>query len=193
SGWCWESKPWGTAIPGRVPACSFPSPAKQVAAFETRMYVWGRLPMVIRDPVHGDIYLLPGEEEILDSPPVQRLRGIKQNGTGYLVYPGCVHTRFDHSLGVLAAAQKLLDQVARHGHPVTPREARIVRASALVHDISHIPFGHALEDEAGLFDRHDRRERLDVFLQDGPLAQVLARQGLAEPVTALLTGREHPE
>ncbi|HLS88479.1 MAG TPA: HD domain-containing protein [Sphingobacteriaceae bacterium] len=149
--------------------------------------------MVIRDPVHGDIYLLPGEEEILDSPPVQRLRGIKQNGTGYLVYPGCVHTRFDHSLGVLAAAQKLLDQVARHGHPVTPREARIVRASALVHDISHIPFGHTLEDEAGLFDRHDRRERLDVFLQDGPLAQVLARQGLAEPVTALLTGREHPE
>ena len=48
---------------------------------------------VIRDPVHGDIYLTHEELSILDTPEVQRLRGVRQLGTVYLVYPGAVHTR----------------------------------------------------------------------------------------------------
>lgn len=147
--------------------------------------------MLIRDPVHGDIALLPGETAIIDTPEIQRLRGIKQTGTGYLVYPGCLHTRFDHSLGVLAVAQKMMSRLQHHGHRLAEEEVAIVRAAALVHDVSHIPFGHTLEDEAGLFDRHDRRERLDLFLTSGNLGDVLQKQGLAGPVQALLTGRRH--
>ncbi|HEX6970859.1 MAG TPA: HD domain-containing protein, partial [Limnochordia bacterium] len=64
--------------------------------------------MLIRDPVHGDISLTTAEREILDTPALQRLRGVKQLGAAYLVYPGCVHTRFEHSLGTLAAAQRIL-------------------------------------------------------------------------------------
>ena len=52
--------------------------------------------MLIRDPIHGDISLSPLEQQVLDTPEMQRLRGIKQLGTASLVYPGCVHTRFDH-------------------------------------------------------------------------------------------------
>ena len=50
---------------------------------------------VIRDPVHGDVYLSHEEMRLLDTPEMQRLRGIKQLGTTYLVFPGALHTRFD--------------------------------------------------------------------------------------------------
>ena len=54
---------------------------------------------VFRDPVHGDIFLPRELVELLDTVEMQRLRGIKQLGTASLVYPGAVHTRFEHSLG----------------------------------------------------------------------------------------------
>ena len=63
--------------------------------------------MLIRDPIHRDVQLSRLEEAVLDLKDVQRLRGIKQLGTAHLVYPGCVHTRFDHSLGTCAVARRI--------------------------------------------------------------------------------------
>ena len=56
----------------------------------------------IRDVVWEDIELTDNEVKIIDSEPFQRLRGIKQLGMVYLVYPCATHTRFEHSLGTLA-------------------------------------------------------------------------------------------
>ena len=50
---------------------------------------------VIRDPVHGDVYLTHEELRLVDTREMQRLRGVKQLGTAYLVFPGAMHTRFD--------------------------------------------------------------------------------------------------
>ncbi|GAI61881.1 unnamed protein product, partial [marine sediment metagenome] len=55
--------------------------------------------MIIRDPVHKDIFLDEIERKITDTKEMQRLRYIKQLGTAHYVYPGAVHTRFSHSLG----------------------------------------------------------------------------------------------
>ncbi len=63
----------------------------------------------ITDPVHGDIYINKLEQLLIDSPPMQRLRRVRQLGTTHLVYPGATQTRFSHSLGTLRAAQDLLD------------------------------------------------------------------------------------
>lgn len=144
--------------------------------------------MVIRDAVHGDIELFPHECEILDSPQIQRLRGIRQLGTAHLVYPGCHHTRFEHSLGTLHCASRILAQLERQGGPLGEDNIRVIRAAALVHDVSHIPFGHTFEDERKVFPRHDEPQRLRHFLFHGELGEVLARHSLAEPVLALLTG-----
>jgi|ERR1039458_8492731 HD superfamily phosphohydrolase len=54
----------------------------------------------VRDPIHGFIPLSSDEAEIVETPVFQRLRGIRQLAFANLVYPGALHTRFDHTLGV---------------------------------------------------------------------------------------------
>ena len=55
----------------------------------------------IRDPVHGYVKITETERDVIDSPFVQRLRRIHQLAGAYLVYPGAVHTRFDHVMGAM--------------------------------------------------------------------------------------------
>jgi HD superfamily phosphohydrolase len=141
--------------------------------------------MLIRDPVHGDITLSAAEAAVLDCPQVQRLRGIRQLGTAYLVYPGALHTRFDHSLGVCALSHRILDGLARAGHSIPEEIRRSVGIAALLHDVTHIPFGHTLEDERRLFPRHDRGSRWQRLLS-GELGETLERVQLLESVRALL-------
>src|SRR5437868_10985568 len=95
----------------------------------------------IRDAVHGDIEMSALEVELMDTPEFQRLRGIRQLGTAYLVFPSAVHTRFEHSLGASWMAHRILESVRRN-YSVAPEDERRIRVSALLHDITHIPFGH---------------------------------------------------
>lgn len=145
--------------------------------------------VIVRDPVHGDILLDADETHLLDAREMQRLRGIRQLGAAYLVYPGAMHSRFEHSLGTLYWAERILQVLSQAGG-VTAEDRRVVRLSALLHDVSHIPFGHTFEDERALFGRHDRPERLALFLGAGEVGERLARLDPEGRVTALLTGRE---
>ena len=136
---------------------------------------------VMRDPVHGDVYLTHEELRLLDTPEFQRLRGVKQLGTAYLVFPGALHTRFDHSIGTVHVTQKLIDSVnlsfeldPRATLAISEEEARVIRVSALLHDVTHIPYGHGIEDQDGLFERHDSAYRYErVFDKSRPLGKVL--------------------
>src|SRR5215216_6722061 len=100
---------------------------------------------LIRDAVHGDIELGSLEVELIDTPEFQRLRGIKQLGTAYLVFPSAVHTRFEHSLGTSWMAHRLVESI-RRTRSVSLDDELLIRVAALLHDIMHIPFGHTLED-----------------------------------------------
>src|SRR5579872_2692020 len=95
----------------------------------------------IRDPVHGFIFREPHEQEITDTPIFQRLRKLKQLALATLVYPGAVHTRFDHSLGAFFVAQQTGERLLR-----SDAERRLVRLAALLHDIGHGPFSHVSEE-----------------------------------------------
>ena len=142
---------------------------------------------LIRDAVHGDIELSALEVELIDTPEFQRLRGIKQLGTAYLVFPSAVHTRFEHSLGTSWMAHRIL-QTIRRNKAVSDDEERVIRVAALLHDITHIPFGHTLEDERRVLPRHDKDEdRVQFFLRESSVGRILKREGLQEEVVAALT------
>ncbi len=106
----------------------------------------------IRDPVHGFIFREPTEQGIIDTSIFQRLRRLRQLALAYLVYPGAVHTRFEHSLGAFHVACR----VAKQLH-LPAEEERLVRLAALLHDIGHGPFSHVSED---VLKKHSNKEKI---------------------------------
>ncbi|MBC8369854.1 MAG: HD domain-containing protein [Planctomycetes bacterium] len=154
-----------------------------------------RFDTIIRDPVHGDIPLTKEEMSILDTEEMQRLRNVRQLGATYLIYPGAQHSRFEHSIGTAHLATRMinainfardrrddsrLDGFDQHGE-------RVVRLAALVHDATHLPFGHNIEDQTGLLPRHDIPERFaDMLSSNTTLGRALERTGAKEDVLSIL-------
>lgn len=96
--------------------------------------------MKIRDPVHNFLDLPDEFAPLVNSAVLQRLRGVRQLALASLVYPGALHTRFDHSLGVTHVAG-MMSEVLR----LEAEERRLVQLAALLHDIGHGPFSHVSE------------------------------------------------
>jgi len=116
--------------------------------------------MEIRDPLHVFVRLDAPEQAVLNSSAFQRLRHIHQLALTYLVYPGATHRRFEHSLGVMELATRIFDTVVdpkrQHdaAREVIPGDddqvrywRRVLRLAALCHDLGHLPFSHAAEEE----------------------------------------------
>lgn len=66
-----------------------------------------------RDPIHGYIEMSGLERELVDTPPFQRLRRIRQLATTNMVYHGAEHTRFGHSLGVMHLTSRVFDSIVQ--------------------------------------------------------------------------------
>ena len=95
---------------------------------------------LIRDSIHGNLYLNEFEIKLVDTPQMQRLRRIKQLGFTYLVYPGANHSRFEHSIGTMHIASQIADNVE-----LDDDAKNMVRLAALLHDVGHGPFSHVSE------------------------------------------------
>ena len=150
----------------------------------------------IRDPIHGFITLDTPERAVLDSHPVQRLRHIHQLALEYLVYPGASHKRFEHALGVMELSGRVYDVITRTDHITDPVRnllpeisnedqkgywRRVVRMAALCHDIGHLPFSHAAEED--LFPEGFKHEHMTAALIQSAVMQELW-SGLIPPLTA---------
>ena len=70
----------------------------------------------IRDPVHGYVKVTEIERELIDSPFIQRLRRIHQLAGAYLVYPGAIHTRFEHVVGAMHVAGQIAEALVAANH-----------------------------------------------------------------------------
>lgn len=116
---------------------------------------------LVRCPVHGFIHFSLNEREIIDHWAFQRLRNIRQLALCYYVYPGAMHTRFEHSLGVMEMASRAFDTIVRkHSGWIKDELAQIpelkedtlakakqvLRLYALLHDVGHGAFSHAAEE-----------------------------------------------
>src|SRR2546425_11561274 len=108
----------------------------------------------IRCPVHGFVALNDWERQIIGQPAYQRLRRIRQLAWTDQVYPGAMHTRFEHSLGVMHVATKLYEGIVQRSGDLLQselaydpggldRDKTVVRLAALLHDVGHAPFSHA--------------------------------------------------
>jgi len=126
---------------------------------------------ILRDPLWNNIRLDPLALALLDTSVVQRLRYVRQLGLAFLVYPGASHSRFEHALGACHLAGVALRLLEDQGQlrDVPADEPAIVRAAALLHDIGHYPFSHALEEIGAL--HHEEVAR--PLLLGGRVAEVL--------------------
>jgi uncharacterized protein len=101
---------------------------------------------IFNDPIYGLIRFNHDVlYEIIDHPYFQRLRRISQQALSHYVYPGALHTRFQHALGALHLMTRALDTIKSKGVEISDDEYEAGCVAILLHDIGHGPFSHALE------------------------------------------------
>lgn len=155
------------------------------------------MPIEIRDPIHGFIKCSSIETNVINTRAFQRLRRVRQLALASLVYPGALHTRFEHSLGVMHLAGRLYDQIMHQRGD--PEELRTIRLAALLHDIGHGPFSHVSESVLKRYSEKgkegaSRTEEIHEVLTRALIQQSdelpsLLGQGTTKQVIDLLSGR----
>jgi uncharacterized protein len=154
----------------------------------------GAKEVVVRDLLWKNIVLEPAAARVVDTPAFQRLRYVRQLGHAFLVYPGATHSRFEHVLGAYGLARRALAGLRDRGAlaGLADRDALFIRLGALLHDIGHYPFSHALE-ESGFTSHEQIGQRL---LGEGEMAEALGAAGFADPARefgTLIRGEsDHP-
>jgi uncharacterized protein len=146
---------------------------------------------LVRIPHECDVPLTDRVRQLLDAPEMRRLARISQLGLVALVYPGACHSRLEHSLGVYRNALMYLKQLAadeRFAAVVRPEDAETFIAAALLHDLGHWPFCHAIED-IDLPGVPTHELFANSFLLEGEIADTLRDDWDVQPrdVTALLS------
>jgi HD superfamily phosphohydrolase len=157
---------------------------------------------IVRTRLYGDQEFTRFELELFHTPTLQRLYGLKQLGFADRVFPDAIHSRFNHILGVTDVVQRMADRLLTwlDAHKLERFEYRpsvrgesssnaeitggelykhltdripALRLMALLHDVTHGPFGHTLEDEVQVFhEKHDAQERQVRFF-NALIAQLL--------------------
>ncbi len=152
---------------------------------------------MVRDPLWNTIRLDPIALRLVDTSAYQRLRYIRQLGFAHLVYPGATHTRFDHALGVYHLAVTAL-RLLQESAPLPAEaeaDAALIPYAALLHDIGHYAFSHALEELEADQLPGDHEAVSGQFFRSPELAAALEALGPGAPerIHALIRGTsEHP-
>ena len=165
-------------------------------------------PKTVHDAIWGNLTFTPAEMLIIDSPLLQRLRHIKHLGLASLLYPGAIHTRFEHTLGVTYLAEKIARRVQLRfdGVPVPDPIAQycdsqegkldvvaLIRIAALFHDAGHFFLSHAGE-KALVSVRLQCHEKIvatlhslnGVFPKEPQLGELLSALIVTAPATQML-------
>ncbi len=115
----------------------------------------------ILDPIHGTIMITDIERQVIGHRLFQRLRNVKQNTFLYKVFPSAMHSRFEHSLGVMHVAYLMFDNLRLNSYRyvekykdeivfpsldrVSDEHIQELRLAALLHDVGHGPMSHQFD------------------------------------------------
>ena len=144
---------------------------------------------LIADPIHTYIlYTRPDgggseatEQDLIDSPWMQRLRRVPQLQSARWVFPAAEHSRFQHSLGAMHLAGRFAQQLYRSlraefpDAPSAPLVEELLRMAGLLHDVGHGPFGHFFDDNF----------LIDVDLTHELVGQRIIREELGDTIRGL--------
>jgi HD superfamily phosphohydrolase len=147
----------------------------------------------IRDGVWGDIPASRAVRSLLDTPEFQRLRGIQQLGFTSYTFPGAHHTRFEHSVGVYHLARLAIKRLLDSGAYLEEADVRGALTAALLHDVGHYPYSHAIEELAmpGVIPHEELSHRI---IRKSEVAEVLRKDWELDPErVARLVARTPPE
>lgn len=142
---------------------------------------------IIKDPIHGVMQFTTEEDNwikpFISSANFQRQRNIKQLGLTDWIFPGAVHTRFNHGLGCCYIASQIVNKL---GLDISERQ--LVILACLLHDIGHGPFSHTFEDV--FFQRAIRHEMwTPMFLEDFAREDFLTKFNALNPRSKLDQGK----
>jgi HD superfamily phosphohydrolase len=135
----------------------------------------------VRDALYDRIPLTEPEIALIGTPAFSRLERIQQLGFVSRVWPGARHTRFEHSLGVMHLTRLAVAHVRASGHGrwLSDDDARVAVAAALLHDIGHYPYSHAIEEVGPPIVPHEQAGR-EIILS-AEIAPVLERLWRVDP------------
>jgi hypothetical protein len=131
----------------------------------------------IRDPVHGYIKITAVERDLIDSPFLQRLRRIHQLAGSYLVYPGAVHTRFEHVIGTMHVAGEIAESIGPD--PMKEEEIQEIRLAALLHDVGHGPFSHMYEEVLAQKSKATHEDITQRIILETSVGDILEKHGFS--------------
>jgi HD superfamily phosphohydrolase len=146
------------------------------------------------------VHLDAAAAAVVDTAEFQRLRRVKQLGFAHLVYPGAVHNRFLHALGVYHLTGRAIEALDHKGQlerldDLARRTIPEIKLAALLHDVGHYAFSHAMEElEPDAIPGH-HEEVADQFLESPGIRAALGEQGAgaAKRIGDLIRGRStHP-
>ncbi|HUK79693.1 MAG TPA: HD domain-containing protein, partial [Nitrososphaerales archaeon] len=144
----------------------------------------------IRDPVHGYIKITEAERDVIDTPFVQRLRRIHQLAGAYMVYPGAVHTRFDHVTGAMHVAGQVADALSLWVD-LSPDAIQEIRLAALLHDVGHGPFSHTFEEVLADKTTTTHEDISQRIIAETPIRDVLSNHGFSpRKMSAFAVGKQ---
>ncbi|MFD1739795.1 HD domain-containing protein [Bacillus salitolerans] len=111
------------------------------------MYIFSNQAEVHEPLYDTTISLYPWEYELLQTRPVRRLKFLSHYGTGSFV-TSVKHSRYEHTIGVWTLIATFF-----------PKDEEL-RIAALLHDIGHLPFSHAVEKTLGFNHHHITEEKI---------------------------------
>jgi len=153
-------------------------------------YLDDQFTVPVRDPLWKHIYMTKGHRDIINHEDFRFLDGLRQLGPASNLYPGAIHTRLNHSIGVFNLARQMIKAIiiSEKCPPLTLDGVKAFLCAALLHDIGHFPHAHALQD----FPLKDHEELSGSIIREGSIREIIKDSANTDPdLTAAIIDRKN--